>query len=166
MYAAWRGAFTEPETPSDAAAEWHDRWLPGLERHLAERWRTGRCDAEHTDRGAGAYGAPIDDPSAYAAHVGADLRARQPKENPVTQPTDRVPAAEMAGHLAAGRASSLGGLPGSPVRYRDAFWRPDGAGFTRIDDPDVAARLSADADRLAAGDTAVDEARGDHGERR
>lgn len=41
--AAYRGADASPYGP----AEWHERWLPGLEQRLTTRWKARRCDEGH-----------------------------------------------------------------------------------------------------------------------
>ena len=50
VYVAWQAAYELPGANPTAPAEWHDRWLPGLEHRLVHRWRTGRCIPAHTDR--------------------------------------------------------------------------------------------------------------------
>jgi len=49
-YAAWLGAYREPFAAATAPAEWHDRWLPGLEHRLTHRWKARRCDTGHQPR--------------------------------------------------------------------------------------------------------------------
>ena len=44
---AWLAAYRSPEASPYAAAEWHDRWLPGLEQRLTHRWKSRRCDDGH-----------------------------------------------------------------------------------------------------------------------
>lgn len=40
---AYRGADASPYGP----AEWHERWLPGLEQRLTTRWKARRCEDGH-----------------------------------------------------------------------------------------------------------------------
>lgn len=44
---AWTAAYRSPNATAYAAAEWHDRWLPGLEQRLVHRWKSRRCDDGH-----------------------------------------------------------------------------------------------------------------------
>jgi hypothetical protein len=41
LYAAWRAAYEEPDAPPTRAADWHDRWLPGVIARITEALR--RC---------------------------------------------------------------------------------------------------------------------------
>ena len=46
-HAAWTAAYETPDASPVAAAEWHDRWLPGLEHRLTTRWKSRRCETGH-----------------------------------------------------------------------------------------------------------------------
>jgi len=174
LYLAWRAAYTDPAAHLTAPADWHDRWLPGTLARV-RRWGV-YCDGEHRDRPAGTYDPrAVDDQDAFTRHVDAELRDRQlslqpEKETPMPTSTSEsanlMPATEIAAHLAAGAARSLGGLPGSPVRYDDAFWRPDGDTYSRITDPALIERLRVDEKRLRLADAAVLAAREDDDEPR
>lgn len=64
--AAWQAAYEMPGANPAASAEWHDRWLPGLEHRLVHRWRTGRCTPTHTDRPRSSSRFTVDDVEALA----------------------------------------------------------------------------------------------------
>lgn len=44
---AWAAAYRSPGASPTAPAEWHERWLPGLEQRLTGRWKSRRCDDGH-----------------------------------------------------------------------------------------------------------------------
>lgn len=75
-YAAWHGAYLESFAAATAAAEWHDRWLPGLEHRLTHRWKARRCDAGHQARPAvgPAFQPDAADQDAHAGGVADDHR--------------------------------------------------------------------------------------------
>jgi hypothetical protein len=165
LYLAWRAAYTDPAAHLTAPADWHDRWLPGTLARVRS-WGV-YCDGDHRDRPAAAYDLrAVDDQDAFTRHVDADLHARRESMHireelpmPSSATVDVIPATEIAAHLAAGAAHSLGGLPGSPVRYDGAYWRADGDAYVRITDPTLVERLRVDEERLRLADDAVQAAR-------
>jgi hypothetical protein len=66
---AWRFANTSPGANPYGPAEWHDRYLPGLEHRLATRWKTRRCTQAHRPTQPTSYGTPLDDPDAFHQHT-------------------------------------------------------------------------------------------------
>ncbi|MGI8769153.1 MAG: hypothetical protein ACR2I1_08650 [Propionibacteriaceae bacterium] len=79
LYRAWLGAVAGGTPGTYNSVEWHDRWLPGTLARIrgwgADRCATGRT---HQPKPPDAYTpTPVDDPTAFAAHVAADLAARR-----------------------------------------------------------------------------------------
>ena len=161
LWLAWRAAYTDPTAVMTQPAEFHDRWLPGA-LHRVKQWGV-HCDATHRERPASVYDARrVDDEAAFSAHLRADLDARsRPEPDQPSSPTDgeraavTMSAAEMGEQLKTVDAVRIGSLPGSPVRLGDTYWFTDGQSWTRIDDPDVVAKLRHDGERLRQADDAV-----------
>jgi hypothetical protein len=55
LWLAWHGAFEDAEASLTAAADWHDRWLPGVLHRLEHGPFSLDCGNGHHDRPAGAY---------------------------------------------------------------------------------------------------------------
>jgi len=56
LWLAWQHAYAEAEGPLTAAADWHDRWLPGLVQRLERGPHAINCSSSgHTTRPASAY---------------------------------------------------------------------------------------------------------------
>lgn len=55
LWLAWQAAYTEPDPPLTAAADWHDRWLPGFLYRLEHGAIALDCSGTHHDRPASAY---------------------------------------------------------------------------------------------------------------
>jgi len=55
LWLAWQHAYTDPDAPLTAAADWHDRWLPGLLHRLEHGPLCLNCSAEHASRPSSAY---------------------------------------------------------------------------------------------------------------
>ena len=63
LWLAWQGAYEQPDASLTAAAEWHDRWLPGLLHRLEHGPHAVDCVGIHNPRPATAYGAIDQRPS-------------------------------------------------------------------------------------------------------
>ena len=67
LWLAWQAAYVESDRVLTGAAEWHDRWLPGVLYRLEHGPFALDCDAAHHPRPAGAYAThtrePIPDPT-------------------------------------------------------------------------------------------------------
>jgi hypothetical protein len=50
LWLAWQGAYQQPDAPLTAAADWHDRWLPGLLHRLEHGAFALDCSQTHTAR--------------------------------------------------------------------------------------------------------------------
>jgi hypothetical protein len=55
LWLAWQGAYQQPDAPLTAAADWHDRWLPGLLHRLEHGAFALDCSQAHTARPPAAY---------------------------------------------------------------------------------------------------------------
>ncbi|MBO0727924.1 MAG: DUF4913 domain-containing protein [Acidimicrobiaceae bacterium] len=55
LWLAWQAAYVEADAPLTAAAEWHDRWLPGVLYRLQHGPFALDCDTSHHPRPGGAY---------------------------------------------------------------------------------------------------------------
>jgi hypothetical protein len=62
LWLAWQAAYVDTDGSLTAAAEWHDRWLPGLLYRLEHGPFALDCDAAHHPRPAGAYAPAAEDP--------------------------------------------------------------------------------------------------------
>ncbi|MGH9115636.1 MAG: DUF4913 domain-containing protein [Acidimicrobiales bacterium] len=61
LWLAWQAAYTEPDPPLTAPADWHDRWLPGLLRRLEHGPFALDCRESHNARPSSAYTAVPDE---------------------------------------------------------------------------------------------------------
>ncbi|MGH3366725.1 MAG: hypothetical protein ACRDOY_05945 [Nocardioidaceae bacterium] len=70
LRAAWGSAYEDPQAPPQAAADWHDRLLPGALARIP-RWGIKTClnGGRHVERPAAAYGRAIDDQTAFEAAI-------------------------------------------------------------------------------------------------
>jgi len=57
LWLAWQHAYEDTEAPLTAAADWHDRWLPGVLYRLEHGPFALDCANEHHPRPAAAYAA-------------------------------------------------------------------------------------------------------------
>ena len=55
LWLAWQQAYQEPHPPLTAAADWHDRWLPGLLNRLEHGPFALDCANAHAPRPAAVY---------------------------------------------------------------------------------------------------------------
>jgi hypothetical protein len=55
LWLAWQHAYTDSDAPLTAAADWHDRWLPGLLHRLQHGAFALDCSESHQDRPARSY---------------------------------------------------------------------------------------------------------------
>jgi hypothetical protein len=55
LWLAWQGAYQQPDAPLTTAADWHDRWLPGLLQRLEHGAFALDCSESHALRPAAAY---------------------------------------------------------------------------------------------------------------
>jgi hypothetical protein len=55
LWLAWQGAYQQPDPPLTAAADWHDRWLPGLLHRLEHGPFALDCSETHAARPPAAY---------------------------------------------------------------------------------------------------------------
>ncbi len=55
LWIAWQAAYTEPEPMLTAAADWHDRWLPGVLHRLQHGPFALDCTDDHHPRPPSAY---------------------------------------------------------------------------------------------------------------
>jgi hypothetical protein len=57
LWLAWQHAYQQPDAPLTAAADWHDRWLPGLLHRLEHGAFAIDCSEAHLSRPTSAYAA-------------------------------------------------------------------------------------------------------------
>jgi hypothetical protein len=55
LWLAWHGAYQDRDAPLTAAADWHDRWLPGLLHRIEHGPFATDCSTSHVARPASAY---------------------------------------------------------------------------------------------------------------
>jgi hypothetical protein len=55
LWLAWQGAYQQPDPPLTAAADWHDRWLPGVLHRLEHGPFALDCSDVHTHRPEASY---------------------------------------------------------------------------------------------------------------
>jgi hypothetical protein len=55
LWLAWQAAYEQPDPQLTAAADWHDRWLPGLLRRLEHGPHAVDCSDKHQPRASAAY---------------------------------------------------------------------------------------------------------------
>ena len=55
LWLAWQYAYSDPDAPLTAAADWHDRWLPGLLHRLQHGAFALNCSESHQDRPSRSY---------------------------------------------------------------------------------------------------------------
>jgi hypothetical protein len=65
LWLAWQQAYEQPDAPLTAAADWHDRWLPGLLHRLEHGPFALDCSEAHTPRSTAAY---ADSPVQFAGN--------------------------------------------------------------------------------------------------
>ncbi len=58
LWLAWQAAYTEPDPLLTAAADWHDRWLPGVLHRLQHGPFALDCADQHQPRPTSAYADP------------------------------------------------------------------------------------------------------------
>jgi len=58
LYLAWQHAYEDPDAALTAAADWHDRWLPGVLYRLEHGPFALDCANEHRPRPSTAYAVP------------------------------------------------------------------------------------------------------------
>jgi hypothetical protein len=58
LWLAWQHAYEDKDAPLTAAADWHDRWLPGVLYRLEHGPFALDCANEHRPRPAAAYASP------------------------------------------------------------------------------------------------------------
>jgi hypothetical protein len=133
---AWKFANTSPGANPYGPAEWHDRYLPGLEHRLATRWKTRRCAQTHRPTQPTGYGTPLDDPHAFHQHTQPPSR-RDPAVERLE--LDQVTAAVDSGH-----AEIIGTGLGDPIYHHGRYWQitPDGDAYTPVTDPDQLTALN------------------------
>ena len=61
LWLAWQAAYQDPNASITAAAEWHDRWLPGFLHRLEHGPLALPCSTSHQARPASAYGVSCDE---------------------------------------------------------------------------------------------------------
>lgn len=78
LWLAWQAAYTEPDASLTAAADWHDRWLPGFLYRLEHGAFALDCSISHRPRPSSAYA------EAHASEPAEsdDTAARNPQEIP------------------------------------------------------------------------------------
>jgi hypothetical protein len=132
---AWKFANTSPGANPYGPAEWHDRYLPGLEHRLATRWKTRRCAQTHHSTQPSSYGTPLDDPDAFHQHT---------RPGSTRAPAARLELQEVSDAVASGDAEILGTDLGDPIYHRGRYWQihPDGDAYMPVTDPGQLAALS------------------------
>jgi hypothetical protein len=55
LWLAWQGAFQQPDALLTAAADWHDRWLPGVLHRLEHGPFALDCSDAHRSRPEASY---------------------------------------------------------------------------------------------------------------
>ena len=60
LWLAWQAAYVERDAPLTAAAEWHDRWLPGVLHRLEHGPFALDCGSSHRPRPSTLYAPPTD----------------------------------------------------------------------------------------------------------
>ncbi|WP_310962470.1 hypothetical protein [Nocardioides terrisoli] len=61
LWLAWQQAYEDNDPPLTAAADWHDRWLPGVLHRLQHGAFAIECSTQHRPRPAASYGPPTPD---------------------------------------------------------------------------------------------------------
>lgn len=160
LWLAWREAYVEKSAPLTAAADWHDRWLPGFLRRIGAGGWNLACEGEHKDRLPSLYDErPVDDEDAFGAHVRRDVSRRRAalfktatsEEDAVDQMSD----AQMQEALTNGEAVQVGSMPGAPVRIGDVYWAPSDDGWTRVENAGTLQFLADAERRLQLADRAI-----------
>ncbi|MGY2876384.1 hypothetical protein ACVW00_003574 [Marmoricola sp. URHA0025 HA25] len=71
LWLAWQAAYEEPDPSLTAAADWHDRWLPGVLHRIEHGPFSLNCNPKHQTRPATAYGTEDVEPAHDATSAGA-----------------------------------------------------------------------------------------------
>lgn len=58
LWLAWQAAYEQPDAQLTAAADWHDRWLPGVLHRLEHGAHAINCTDSHQPRPRTAYSMP------------------------------------------------------------------------------------------------------------
>jgi hypothetical protein len=61
LWLAWQAAYEASDASLTAAADWHDRWLPGVLHRMEHGPFSLNCNSQHEPRPAAAYGVPVSD---------------------------------------------------------------------------------------------------------
>jgi hypothetical protein len=72
LYVAWQHAYEDTDAPLTAAADWHDRWLPGVLYRLEHGPFALDCTNEHRARPSSAYADPEHDRDRSPVTTGAE----------------------------------------------------------------------------------------------
>lgn len=167
LWLAWREAYTEKDAPLSAGADWHGRWLPEFLRRIGTGGWNVACETSHRPLVAGQYGdCAVDDADAFAIATagtqaqtaGSEANSEAVDSHPPTVASRQETSmdhATMRQLLDTGRATYLGGLPGSPVAVDEDFYAPLDHAWTLIEEPETVAYLHQVRRRLALADEAV-----------
>ena len=79
LWLAWQHAYEEPDAPLTAAADWHDRWLPGVLHRLQHGPFALDCATEHHPRPATAYAAAAETEATSASSCQEQIHADRPQ---------------------------------------------------------------------------------------
>jgi len=72
LWLAWQHAYEDTDAPLTAAADWHDRWLPGVLYRLEHGPFALDCTNEHKTRPGAAYADPEHDRDRSPVKTGAE----------------------------------------------------------------------------------------------
>ncbi|HEX6514911.1 MAG TPA: hypothetical protein VF049_05025 [Nocardioidaceae bacterium] len=74
---AWCAAYRNPKASPTAAGEWHDRWLPGVLRRIADEWADcGKRGGQHEEWNTKTERNLVDDVEKFQAAYTADVNRR------------------------------------------------------------------------------------------
>ncbi|MCW2855514.1 MAG: hypothetical protein JWR52_1129 [Marmoricola sp.] len=68
LWLAWQFAYEQSDPPMTAAADWHDRWLPGLLDRLEHGAFATNCSTEHHPRPPGCYSTSVVTQDSYGKY--------------------------------------------------------------------------------------------------
>jgi hypothetical protein len=169
LWLAWQEAYTESSVPATACMDWHDRWLPGLLRRIGAGGWNLACEGRHKDRLASLYdNRPVDDDTAFAAHVADDIvrRRAQTTPQPVIEENmaHRISDADMQALLREGTAEPVSSLGEQLVSHAGTYWARDGADWFKVTDPEMLEFIDDAQRRLDLADQAIADTQHDQGE--
>lgn len=94
LHTAWCAAYRNPNASPTAAGEWHDRWMPGVLRRIADEWADcGKRGGQHEEWNTKTERKLVDDMEKFQAAYTADVD-RRPRAADTLGSPGQPPAAE------------------------------------------------------------------------